>query len=284
MSRLFPYAVLAAACVLTGCDLFSNPNEPSVPDTIVNYNAIGASDAIGYGGSSPCLPLVDCTTGTGYVQQVTQRLTAAGRTVTLYNLGIPGAVLSPETEAIGDGLGFDIFDDFLEREMPFVKKDATLVTIFAGGNDANTIGSATRANHASDADAFIAAQIDKFGRDMRTLVNGVRSRATEARLIVLNLPNMAAIPFANGRSAEEKRRLQQISVGFSAGINQVNGPGVQVLDLMCDPRFYDPSIFSADGFHPNDTGYTYLADLVYQAFTSGSSSAPRADCPQMHVF
>ena len=87
------------------CDFLRNPAEPTVPPNVVNYTAIGASDAIGVGGSSPCLPLIVCTSGTGYVQQVTQRLQATGKTVTLTNLGIPGAVLSPETEAIGDAIG-----------------------------------------------------------------------------------------------------------------------------------------------------------------------------------
>jgi lysophospholipase L1-like esterase len=51
---------------------------------------------------------------------------------------------------------------------------------------------------------------------------------------------------------------------------------------MCDGNFYNPAIFSADGFHPNDTGYTYMADLVYAAATS-SVPAPRATCGFMAV-
>ena len=135
--------VLAAT---TACDLFRNPGEPSDLDDAdeIHFTAIGASDAIGVGSSQPCLPFVTCTDGGGYVQQVTRRLRMDVRSVTLTNLGIPGAVLSPETEAIGDAVGLDIFDDFLEREMPFVPRDANLVTVFAGGNDVNTIGSAIK--------------------------------------------------------------------------------------------------------------------------------------------
>jgi lysophospholipase L1-like esterase len=278
--------VLLAALSLVGCDLFKNPSEPSVPSNIVNYVAIGASDAIGYGSSSPCPPIVPCTTGPGYVQQVARRLQSAGKTVTLTNLGIPGAVLSPETEALGDALGRDIFDDFLEREMPFVLSNTTLVTVFAGANDANTIGAAIQGGRAgSDIDGFVAAQISKFGQDMRTLVAGIKSRSTSGvRIVALNLPNLAALPYVSGLTLDEKRVLQRISVGFSAQINGLTSEGVRVIDLMCDGLFYNPSVLSADGFHPNDDGYTRLADLVYPVASTGSVTAPRASCSAMSQF
>jgi lysophospholipase L1-like esterase len=276
--------VVLALAALGGCDLLRNPGEPTVPEHVVNYAALGASDAIGFGGSSPCVPLVICTEGTGYVQRVTRRLMADGKTVTLTNLGIPGAVLSPETEAIGDALGIDIFDDFLEREMPFVPRNATLVTVFAGGNDVNTLGRALRSGQAgSDVDGYVAAQIEKFGRDMRTLVTGIRARAPSARIIALNLPNMAALPYVSGLSTADRRRLQQLAVGFSASVNALRSDGVIVLDLMCDSTLYTPSSLSSDGFHPSDAGYGHLADRVYDAATTGSAPAPQASCAFMSV-
>jgi lysophospholipase L1-like esterase len=209
---------------------------------------------------------------------------ADGKTVTLTNLGIPGAVLSPETEAIGDALGIDIFDDFLEREMPFVPRNATLVTVFAGGNDVNTLGRALRSGQAgSDVDGYVAAQIEKFGRDMRTLVTGIRARAPSARIIALNLPNMAALPYVSGLSTADRRRMQQLAVGFSASVNALRSDGVIVLDLMCDSTLYTPSSLSSDGFHPSDAGYGQLADRVYDAATTGSAPAPQASCAFMSV-
>jgi lysophospholipase L1-like esterase len=219
------------------------------------------------------------------VQQVARRLQSAGKEVTLTNLGIPGAVLSPETEAIGDALGRDIFDDFLERQMPFVPRNSTLVTVFAGGNDVNTIGAGIRAGEAGgNVDAYLQGQIQKFGRDMRTLVAGVRNRASQARIIVLNLPNMAALPYSSGLTLAEKRIVQQMSVGFTAEINALISSGVIVIDLMCDEAFYSGGLLSGDGFHPNDAGYTHLADLVHAAATTGAAPAPRASCPVMTAF
>jgi lysophospholipase L1-like esterase len=130
----------------------------------------------------------------------------------------------------------------------------------------------------------VQGQIDKFGRDMRTLVNGIRARASQARIIVLNLPNMAALPYANGLTLQEKRIVQQISVGFNAQINALSSTGALVIDVMCDAALYAPGSFSSDGFHPNDAGYTHLADLVHAAAITGSVPAPQTACAQMTVF
>jgi lysophospholipase L1-like esterase len=120
---------------------------------------------------------------------------------------------------------------------------------------------------------------------MKTFVTTVRGRSATARIVALNLPNMANTPYAAGLTLEEKRYLQAISVGFSAGVNALTADGVIVVDLMCDPAFYNPAMFSADGFHPNDAGYGYLADIVYAAATStGTPAAPRASCGFMSVY
>lgn len=271
--------VLTGLLALGGCNLLKNPTEPTVTPDTVNYSALGASDTIGYGGSSPCLPFIECTTGTGYVQRTTQRLKASGKTVTLVNLGVPGAVLSPQVQTDGNSIGLGILRNLLDDESGYVPKNTTLVTVFIGGNDVNTVGSLIKAGRAgSDVNGYIQTQIQNFGRDLGSMLTRIRGDAPNARIIALNLPNMGVIPYAAGRPADEKRTLQQISVGFSAQINALTSKGVLVMDLMCDPNFYNPSIFSSDGFHPNDTGYAYLSDLVYPAATTGVASAPKASC------
>lgn len=279
------YLFLLAAVAVCACESDRNPNEPSpTPSDTEFFTAVGASDAIGVGASIVCIPFTECPNGTGYVQIVRRRLTSEGKDVTHVNLGIPGAVLSPEIQAIGNALGRDIFANFLDRELPFVPRDSTLVTVFAGGNDVNTIGEALERGFAGlDRVGYVSTQIQNFGRDIRMLVNGIKDRAPEARVVVLNLPNMAAMPYASGLSLDRKRWLQTIAVGFSAQINTTRNQGARVVDLMCDPAFYQPQIFSSDGFHPNDAGYAYLADRVYNAAT-GSPPAPSASCPQMSIF
>lgn len=276
-----------ALSALSACDLFKQgPTEPTpTPSNEVYYTAIGASDAIGFGGSAACLPFTECPNGTGYVQVLGRRLKSAGKTVTLVNLGIPGSVLSPEIEAIGDSIGRDIFGNFIERELPFVPRNTTLVTIFAGANDVNTIGAALQAGlGGADLAGYVATRTVNFGRDLRALVNGIKDRAPLARIVALNLPNMAALPYAAGQPLDRRRWLQQIAVGFSAQVNALASEGVLVIDLMCDATFYQAGIFSSDGFHPNDTGYARMADLAYGPATTGSIAPPRSSCAQMTLF
>ena len=96
--------VIAAAAIWSSCS--KSPTTPSLSEaTTVRYTALGASDTIGFGGSVTCIPFLACPDGTGYVQLAARRLQGQGRTVTLVNLGIPGAVLSPEIQAVGNSIG-----------------------------------------------------------------------------------------------------------------------------------------------------------------------------------
>jgi len=279
---------IAIAATLVACDNNNtSPTQPTTPPqtNVVSYTAIGASDAIGIGASHECFPFSPCPDGTGYVQVTMKRLQAAGKTVTLLNLGIPGAVLGPDIEAIGNSLNRGIPGNFLEREMPFVARDSTLVTIFAGGNDVNTVAAALD-NGLGGADpvGYVNNLTNGFGRDLNSLVSGVKGRAPNAHVIVLNLPNLAALPYNSGRTLTQKQFIQAIAVAFSAKANALASQGVVVIDLMCDPRAYIAGNYSGDGFHPNDSGYAFIADLVYNAAISGSAAAPRPSCGQMTVF
>jgi lysophospholipase L1-like esterase len=279
-------ALLCAAVSACGSSSPDSPTGPSpAPSNEVFFTAVGASDAIGYGSSSVCIPFTQCPNGQGYVQRIARRLQAEGKQVTLSNLGIPGAVLSPTIQSLGNQVGLDILANFLEREMPFVSRDSTVVTIFAGGNDANAIGRALeRGLGGSNPSNFLSSQIQGFGADMRALVNGIRDRAPQARIVILNLPNLAAMPYMAGESADRKRVFQQIAVGLSAQINALAASNVIVVDLMCDGNFLHPSIFSPDGFHPNDAGYGYMADVVYPAVLNGTFSLPSNSCSYMSLY
>ena len=258
-----------------------SPTEPD--DSAIAYTAIGASDANGIGSSAPCLG--SCTTGQGYVPQLTRRMQQSGREVTLNNLGIPTAVLSPEFQQLSNSVGRDALGNFLDDEVPRVPSSTTLVTVFAGANDANVVGMAIRAGLAgADVNGYIAARVQAFARDLRALLTGVRNRASGTRIVFLNLPNLAAMPYAAGLSLDEKRMLQQIAVAFSAQVNALVADGALVADVMCDSRTLQSSIFSSDGFHPNDSGYAFLADLLYGPATTGSAAAPAASCAAMTLF
>jgi lysophospholipase L1-like esterase len=249
------------------------------PGTPIAYTAIGASDALGVGSSAPCLPLTACPDGRGYVPLVARELGSDGTTVTLSNLGIPGGVLSPAIQAIGNQYGRGIPGNFLEHAMPFVSRSSTVVTIFAGGNDTNAIATAVdRGAAGGDPNGYIDRQVQGFASDYAALVRGVRARAPDARIVAMNLPNMAALPYAAAFTLTQRRYLQRISVGFSEGANELVNEGVVVVDLMCDSRSYDSGMYSGDGFHPNDAGYAYLANELVRAIRTAGYPPPQADC------
>ena len=283
---------LVVACLMTlaGCskhidDSGSNgPGPTPLPPGPVTYSAIAASDGAGAGSSVPCLPFTPCTDGTGYVPVVARQLRADGHAVTLLNMGIPGAVLSRATQDLGNKYGLGISANFIQDEAQFVKPDSTLVTIFAGGNDANTIGTVIErgATTNENATSYIDGQIRQFASDYKQLVSIVRARAPNARLVILNLPNLAGLPYTAGRTPTERRWIQQLSVGFTRlGANPFAGQSAIVIDLMCDPRSYQASNYSSDGFHPNDAGYQFLANEVLDAVKAGSWPAPSDSCAQM---
>jgi lysophospholipase L1-like esterase len=290
--RLFANAIVVTASmvVVAGCGLFDEDESPTAPSSPaapaanapVRYTAIGASDAIGVGGSVVCVPFSACENGTGYVPLLTRRV-GATREVTLTNLGIPASVLSPTIHQIAQANGRDIPANFIDRELPFVPSNATLVTIFGGGNDTNALAEAIDKGAAgNDLRGYIAAQVRAFGADYDRLVRGVRSRAPDAFIIVVNVPNMAGLPYAVGLSASRRQVLQAIAVGFAREANRQAGAGVVVLDLLCDPQVYDRGRFSSDGFHPNDAGYAYLAERLL-TIVNGATPPVAASCSQMSL-
>jgi lysophospholipase L1-like esterase len=282
--------LLAAVLMLASlgsCNKNENDDEggpgPSPLPNVVRYTAVGASDAIGVGSSVPCVPFSSCPDGRGYVPVIARTLRDQGRDVTLSNLGIPGAVLSPAIENLAEQHGRDIPANFIQQEMPFVRSGATLVTVFAGGNDTNAVATAVdRGAGGSNVNAFIDAQVQTFSADYASLVAGVRQRAGSPRIILINLPNFAGLPFTAARSTTQRRWMQRISVGFSRAANALRASDVRVVDTLCDPRAYQRANYSSDGFHPSDSGYAFMADKVVDAMESDPGPPP-ADCSFMRL-
>jgi lysophospholipase L1-like esterase len=277
---------VAALALLAGCGKSSGDGDPGGPGPSpaeTRYTALGASDAVGVGATVPCLPFTDCPGGTGYVPRVLKALRDSDADMRLTNMGLPGAVMSREVQDIGNAVGIGINNNFLQHEAPFVPPGTTVVTIFAGGNDANTLATALDRGAAQGADpnGYIDRQIAAFAEDYAELIAIVRGRAPGARIYVLNLPNLAGLPFAVSRPTRDRQWLQRLSVGFSTqGANALVAQGVTVVDLLCNPRSYQASTYSSDGFHPNDAGYAYLAEETIRAITAGGAP-PAASCPQM---
>lgn len=275
-------SVTAAACGSSTPTSPTTPTAPTPTTTVVRYAALGASDTNGIGASVPCIPFTVCENGTGYVPTLV-RLLRGSREVTLVNLGIPAAVLSPTMFELGRRYGREIPAHFVDRELPFVPANSTLITVFGGGNDVNALGDAVlQGAGGGDVTGYLDSQIRAFGADYERLVQSLRSRAPNALIILINIPNMAALPYSARHQLQVRQGLQHISVGFTREANRLVNDRVVVLDSMCDPQTYVPSSYSTDGFHPNDVGYAYLADRL-AAIVNGASASPATACVQMSV-
>lgn len=277
--------VVLALVSLVACR--QNPSSPSptptpTPGSSIYYTALGASDAAGVGSSAPCLPFTACPDGMGYVPVIARALAVGGATVTLMNMGIPAAVIGPDIQAIGTKHNRTIPGNFLESEVPFVPRNSTIVTVFAGGNDVNTLADALdKGEGGSDPWGWIDLQIGAFKADYQALIRGIRDRAPQAKIVIANLPNFAGMPFTASYTLEQKQAVQKLSVGFTTdAINSFAAEGIPVVDMLCDSRSYQASIYSSDGFHPNDTGYQYIASEMLKAI-NGSYPAPQASCARM---
>ena len=125
-------------------------------------------------------------------------------------------------------------------------------------------------------------QVQSFATDYGTLIDGIRERVgPSGRIIALNLPNLARLPYRASAPRQEREAAQRASVGITTAINAMTSRGVRVLDLMCNAALYAPTSLYSDGFHPNDAGYALIATDVVRAVTASSFPAPQSNCPLM---
>src|SRR5205085_10522911 len=110
---------------------------------------------------------------------------------------------------LGARYGRPIVANFIDSEAPFVSPATTVVTIFAGANDVNLVTSALgQGAGLPDQAGFITTQVKAFGDDYAALLKVIRDRAPSARIIALNLPNMAGMPFLTGASLLQRQAAQ----------------------------------------------------------------------------
>jgi len=286
MHRALCFLLACLVASIAGCsktDTPTNPTPTPAPSNNVVYSALAASDGTGFGGSAPCVPFdPDCPSGTGYVYLLKRRFQADGKNVTLNNRSVPGAVLSNAILTLSRDIGrTDVPGTFIDQIAPFVPATSTHITIFAGGNDANVIAQAVRAGRgAADIRVYVDEQVRQWGTDYEDLVRRLRTRSPDARIVALNLPNLAGAPYLAGNTVVERSIVQRIAVGLSDRVNALRAQNVLVVDLMCDPRVYDPSSLGPDGFHPSDRGYSIMAELTYPPLSTGVAPAPSTTCAQ----
>ena len=277
------------ACDKLGLGDDDNPTSPTnpTPSSPVRYTPVGASDVLGIGSTAPCIDFFgDCPMGKGYPFVAAAQLRTQGYSVTVNQRGLPTATISRRFMDLGNQYGHTVAWNLMESAVPFVPRESTVVTLFAGGNDVNVITAALGggAGAASPA-AYIDLQVQNFAADYRSVVTALQDRIdTSARLVLLNLPNLSRMPYVATRPLAQRQAVHRASLGMTtSAINPLASQGVRVVDLMCLAALYQPSSLSSDGFHPSDAGYALIAAEVVRAITATSFAAPLSSCPQMSM-
>ena len=224
--------------------------------------------------------------GKGYPFVAAAQLRTQGYSVTVNQRGLPTATISRRFMDLGNQYGHTVAWNLMESAVPFVPRESTVVTLFAGGNDVNVITAALGggAGAASPA-AYIDLQVQNFGADYRSVVTALQDRIdSSARLVLLNLPNLSRMPYVATRPLAQRQAVHRASLGMTtSAINPLASQGVRVVDLMCLAALYQPASLSSDGFHPSDAGYALIAAEVVRAITATTFAAPLGSCPQMSM-
>ena len=100
------------------------------------------------------------------------------------------------------------------------------------------------------------------------------------RVVALNLPNWRGTVVAGRLPVLERGIMQRIAVSTTDRINTLTSQNVMVIDLMCDARSYNSSLFSSDGFHPSDSGYALMAGKLLSGAGEQRRAKPVILCPQ----
>ena len=136
--------------------------------------------------------------------------------------------------------------DVVAEQLPRVPADAQVVFLSIGANDATHL-----------------TGLDTFSSRFRELLAGVPASAC---LVVLGVPDLGSPPrlaqplraVAGWRGRALNRRVRQLAQGSGAtyvDIARATGPAFR----------RDRSLFSADGYHPDDVGYGLWAGAVTSA-------------------
>lgn len=190
------------------------------------YVAMGASDAVGVGG-----------TGGGYVPLLAERLRKRLPRTTVHNLGISGATLA----------------EIVELELPdAIAAHPDLLTLMAGGNDV------VQGVDPDDFRASLRYLLDRILRLTRRVV--VATVPNLALLPIMDAIPDLVLPFGDKRAYVSSRCM---SLGRVL-IQEASARGARLVHITTSDVLADASLVAADGFHPSDTGYRRIADRFWE--------------------
>jgi lysophospholipase L1-like esterase len=207
------------------------------------YVALGASDAVGVGASTPA---------NGYVALLADRLRrhyAPERRVVTHNLAVSG---------------YTILD--IERdELPGAPELAPdIVTLWSGGND-----------------VVQSVEPEAFRDALTHILAGLQP--TGAAVFVGTVPDMSLVPLIRSfpgwlmpmgdPTAYARRHSHELG---DIVLNVAPLHGAHLVSLPMSRVLTDSRLVAGDGFHPSDAGHAQLAQVWWEAIAAVLGLAPRS--------
>ena len=152
--------------------------------------------------------------------------------VHLINLGIPGTTLH----------------DALSLELPVaLDSHPKLITIWLGVNDI--------------ADKV---PVNSYSHDLDTLLTRLRTGSASAQILIANIPDLTLLPyFASYNQQELLNLIDEYNLVIAQEAQQLHAILVDMSQQNYNLKDH-PEYISNDGLHPNDLGYSQIADLFYK--------------------
>jgi lysophospholipase L1-like esterase len=112
---------------------------------------------------------------------------------------------------------------------------------------------------------FLAGKpLPRFEQELAAILGELA--ATEARVVVLNLPDLDGLPAFRSQTSRIRRELPNWQRTVA---EQCRRHGAQVIDLaaVSGEVAAHPEYLSSDGFHPSTVGYRRLAEIIFAALS-----------------
>jgi acyl-CoA thioesterase I len=106
--------------------------------------------------------------------------------------------------------------------------------------------------------------LDAYRADLDTLL-GTLQRETRARVYVINIPDLTALPAFAGRDPAALRQEVERWNATIAASAEANGAALVDLYTGWQELRQHPEYVSADGLHPSNRGHRRLADVIWSA-------------------
>jgi acyl-CoA thioesterase-1 len=171
----------------------------------------------------------------GWVPRLGSRL---GPNVRVVNLGVSGSTLA---QALEEQLG------------PALDAQPDVVTVWLAVNDLNA-----------------RVPLARYGADLDTLLGALD--ATHARVLVGNVPDLAALAAYRGLDARQVRAEVDRWNAVIADTTARHGDTLVDLHSHWQDVAEHPEYLSSDGFHPSSEGYQALADVFASALEASSGA------------